>query len=59
MPLLLWIIKLFFFLVLFHRKVAFITVLLSRTGVVLGDLASNMMYLVWLNIIPGLNCTSP
>ena len=25
---------------------------------VLGDLAPIMMYLLWLNIIPGLNCTS-
>ena len=46
------------FLVPFYRKLAFITVLISTTGMVL-DLAPIMMYLLWLNIIPGLNCTSP
>ena len=58
MPLLLWIMKLFS-LVPFYRKLAVITVLIARTGMVLGDLAPIMMYLLWLNIIPGLNCTSP
>ena len=47
-----------FFLVPFYRKLAVITVLISRTGMVLGDLAPITMYLLWLNIIPGLNCTS-
>ena len=47
------------FLVPFYRKLAVITVLISRTGMVLGDFAPIMMYLLWLNIIPGLNCTSP
>ena len=47
------------FLVPCYRKLALITELLSRTGMVLGGLAPIMMYLLWLNIFPRLNCTSP
>ena len=50
--------KTLFFLVQSYGKLPFITVLLCRTGIVLVGFAANMMYLLWLNVIPGLNCTS-
>ena len=50
--------KTLFFLVQIYGKLAFITVLLCRTGMVLVRFAANMMYLLWLNVIPSLNCTS-
>ena len=50
--------KTLFFLVQIYGKLAFITVLLCRTGMVLVRFAANMMYLLWLSVIPGLNCPS-
>ena len=43
--------KTLFFLVQIYGKLAFITVLLCRTGMVLVRFAANMMYLLWLSVI--------
>ena len=49
--------KTLFFSVQIYGKLAFITVLLCTTRMVLVRFAANMMYLLWLNVISGLNCT--